>query len=92
MSARSTARTAYPSDAASCGGCDARWTALGAAHCAGCHRTFSGLRLFDAHRHARGDRGGCTDPETLPGIEYRDGMWRGPAMTDAERDRTRTAS
>lgn len=30
-----------------CGGCPSTWTALGAAHCSACHRTFSNVGLFD---------------------------------------------
>lgn len=44
-----------------CGGCDTEWTGLGKCHCAGCHRTFSGVTLFDLH-HSRGK---CVDPATL---------------------------
>jgi hypothetical protein len=36
-----------------CGGCDATWTAAAACHCARCHRTFTGLTAFDAHRAAQ---------------------------------------
>jgi hypothetical protein len=48
-------------------------------HCSGCHNTFSGLGLFEAHRGAEGENGHCIPPHTLD-AEYRDGMWRGPAM------------
>lgn len=48
------------SDGGTCSGCDARWTGISRAHCAGCHRTFAGPSLFDAHR-----RDGCLDPETI---------------------------
>lgn len=76
-----------------CGGCDARWTGPNRAHCSGCHRTFSGPTLFDAHRHQRGDRGGCEDPAALlvqrgprtgqPVMFLRDGIWSGPEMDEA---------
>jgi hypothetical protein len=71
-----------------CSGCDAVWTAMSAAHCAGCHRTLAGSTLFDRHRHARGDHGSCLDPATLLGptgdriMFFRDGMWRGPEASD----------
>lgn len=43
--------------------CGARWSGARTAHCGGtCHRTFSGVSTFDAHR--RGGR--CVDPEVLP--------------------------
>lgn len=76
-----------PVGATGCGGCSERWTAPGAAHCGGCHRTFSAAGLFDRHRSAAGEHGRCLDPATIDGIEFRDGMWRGPEMTDAERER-----
>lgn len=59
-----------------CGRCAARWTAAGAAHCAGCHRTFSTVSGFDKHR-TRDD--GCLEPTTV-GLEYRNGAFRGPQM------------
>lgn len=73
-----------------CGGCDASWTALGAAHCSGCHRTFSSVGLFDRHRTAAGgEHGSCLDPGRLVNAStgervafLRDGIWRGPEMTD----------
>ncbi|AYR02438.1 hypothetical protein SEA_AFFECA_55 [Gordonia phage Affeca] len=46
--------------------CGARWSALGACHCSGCHRTFTALTPFDRHR--RGDQ--CLDPATLGLIEH----------------------
>lgn len=74
-----------------CGGCPATWTAMGAAHCSGCHRTFSSVGLFDRHRSAAGsEHGSCFDPSRLvnaktgaPVAEFRDGMWRGPEMDEA---------
>ena len=53
-----------------CGQCDARWTALTAAHCAGCHRTFAALAGFDAHRVD----GACVRPETV-GLHVEGGYW-----------------
>lgn len=85
-----TTRQARPATLITCGGCDATWTAQGAAHCAasGCHRTFSAAGLFDKHRSTPGEHGRCLDPATLTArdgsalFEFRDGMWRGPEMTD----------
>lgn len=78
-----------------CGGCDATWTGTSICHCGNCHHTFSGLGLFDKHRSQYGDRGACLDPDTLtiqqganlgePLMHYRDGMWRGPEMTDEQK-------
>lgn len=80
-----------------CSGCDETWTAPGAAHCGatGCHRTFAGVALFDAHRSAAGEHGACLDPETLIGrggarkgerlMFFREAMWRGPEMTEAQK-------
>lgn len=87
------------SERATCGGCDASWTGTSPCHCAapGCHRTFSGIRLFDAHRHHRGEHGGCLDPETVTNARgervmfFRDGMWRGPEMSDEEKSRASSA-
>jgi hypothetical protein len=79
-----------------CSGCSAVWTATGAAHCsaAECHRTFSTPRLFDSHRHARGDHGGCLNPAMLTNARtgdrimfLRDGMWRNPEMPPDQRER-----
>jgi len=64
---------------ATCGRCAARWTAARAAHCAGCHRTFSTVGGFDRHRRG----GACLDPTTV-GLELRDGAFRGPRLTPEE--------
>lgn len=72
-----------------CSGCEATWMAKLACHCAAanCHRTFSGLALFDLHRSAEGKHGRCLDPAQVtnqagvPAMEFRGGMWRGPQMT-----------
>lgn len=80
-----------PSETATCSGCPERWTGRSVAHCAACHRTFSGVSAFDRHRSVRGDHGACVDPADIPGIEHRDGMWRGPAM-DADALAARTGA
>lgn len=75
-----------------CAGCADTWTALGAAHCAACHNTFSGVALFDLHRSQYGERGACQDPNEVrhkkTGYQlmfFRDGMWRGPEMTEEQK-------
>lgn len=72
--------------------CGHTWTALGAAHCSSCHRTFSAVGLFDKHRSAVGDHGRCHNPaEILHNrtqeqlMHFRDDMWRGPEMTDQQK-------
>lgn len=67
------------------GTCGATWTGARACHCSGCCRTFSGLHLFDAHRRGYGERGSCLEPEEMPGVELRDGIWRHPQMTEDEK-------
>lgn len=83
---RARATVEPPPRLLTCSGCPETWTAAGAAHCGapGCHRTFAGATLFDRHRHARGEHGGCLAPAAIcaPNGErimfFRDGMWRGP--------------
>jgi hypothetical protein len=50
-----------------------------------CHRTFSGVDLFDRHRKDVKGVGTCVDPATLltkddgnPTQVFRDGLWRSP--------------
>lgn len=72
-----------------CNGCTATWTAQNAAHCSVCHHTFSTVALFDAHRHG----GRCLHPLwvlTKSGekrMQFRNGMWRGPEMTEEQKAR-----
>jgi hypothetical protein len=79
--------------AITCSGCPAQWTGASRTHCSGCHRTSSGLTLFDAHRSPRGDHGTCLDPATLtaadgsPRMRLRDGIWSGPEMDEAAKAR-----
>lgn len=73
-------RLRYRRQWASCGGCDARWTSLAWAHCATCHRTFGAVTGFDRHRR----RGVCVDPETIPELVLRNGVWR-KAMSASSR-------
>lgn len=74
-----------------CKGCEASWTGLKMCHCGACHRTFSTVRLFDKHRSPVGDHGSCKDPSTIttrvgdPVMVLAGGVWRGPAMTEAQK-------
>lgn len=80
-----------------CSGCEATWTGVTTAHCAadGCHQTFASVALFDAHRSQDGERGACIPPAEVQGrngeqrLFFRAGMWRGPEMTEVERERMR---
>jgi hypothetical protein len=49
----------------------ARWWSLHTAHCGSCHRTFSRVSNFDAHRRG----GACVDPASR-GLVERGGVWR----------------
>lgn len=75
----------------SCSGCSNTWTAGGAAHCGGCHRTFSTPSRFDMHRSARGERGTCLDPAEVVSASgerqlfLRGGIWRGPELTEEQK-------
>ena len=83
-------KASTPPPRATCGGCDSTWTGTAACHCSGCHRTFSGVGLFDKHRSAVGEYGACIDPATItdkhdqPVTFFRDGMWRGPELTEEQ--------
>jgi hypothetical protein len=78
-----------------CGTCPATWTGTSACHCAGCHQTFVSATLFDAHRAQYGERGVCRRPADLtytsgsragePVMFFREGMWRGPEMTEEQK-------
>jgi hypothetical protein len=78
-----------------CGGCGASWSALSAAHCGSCHRLFASVSLFDMHRSQDGDHGACIPPGEVQGrngeqrLFFRDGMWRGPELSDEQRNRLR---
>lgn len=82
-----------PANAITCGTCEEWWTALGAAHCSGCHRTFSTTNLFDRHRSSVGAHGSCLDPEKVVNTKgdrimfFRDNMWRGPEMTAEQKQK-----
>lgn len=84
--------TATPRHSCQCG---ATWPGLSPCHCSACHRTFSGVVLFDKHRHAQGEHGGCHDPETIRNRRTGeklmflrdDGIWHGPEMDKAALNR-----
>lgn len=88
----SAPRTSNRYSRITCSGCDASWTALNACHCSNCHATFSGVALFDRHRSvAGGEHGSCLPPGRLCATTgervmfRRDGMWRGPEMTEEQK-------
>lgn len=58
-----------------CGGCASRWRGVSRCHCAGCHRTFGGLGMFDAHRRDVKGKGTCLDPEAL-GLHLVSDVWQ----------------
>lgn len=63
-----------------CSGCTTTWSGLNICHCSACHRTFTILRWFDAHR-ANG--GACADPV---GLKHETGSRIGqPLMRLSER-------
>jgi hypothetical protein len=87
-----TAEPARQPTLITCSGCHDTWTAGGAAHCTACHCLFSTPRLFDLHRSTRGgDHGSCLNPATVTRTTgervmfQRDGMWRGPEMTEEQK-------
>jgi hypothetical protein len=86
-------RVRRPAPPNTCGGCEATWTGDGRAHCAGCHRTFSGVTTFDQHRSQAGEHGTCLDPETVVGktgdrlLIDRGDIWSGPEMSDEAKAR-----
>jgi hypothetical protein len=73
--------------------CGAKWYGVSRCHCSACHRTFSGVALFDRHRSSAGEHGTCLDPATLivqrgartgqPEMYLREGVWSGPEMDEA---------
>lgn len=62
-----------------CAGCDSRWGGLGRAHGSCCHRTYSGITAFDAHRKG----GVCNLPGDVGLVRRDDGIWGYPADEDA---------
>lgn len=75
------------------GACGKSWKQRGnrTGHCSGCHETFEGEALFDAHRSTFDDGGrGCLDPNEMTfrgsALRLENGSWRGPKMSDAARE------
>jgi hypothetical protein len=75
-----------------CAKCQTKWSGAAVAHCSGCHASFAGVSLFDKHRTVRGEHGTCLDPETVRNgrtgqrvMFLRDGVWRGPEMTEEQK-------
>lgn len=92
------------SQTATCTRCQHQWTGLAVAHCSACCRTvggpaatFSSAGLFDKHRRPTGERGVCLNPGNVVNAAgeqvmfFRDGMWRGPEMTDEAKAARRSA-
>jgi hypothetical protein len=65
--------------------CGARWSGYSTSHCRGCHRTFTAVGPFDAHRV----KGVCKDPAEL-GMVLADGRayeaWRLPDREEPTND------
>lgn len=80
------------------GSCGRTWRQRGnrTGHCSGCHETFEGEKLFDAHRVTLNDgTRGCADPRSMEWqgepLRIENGTWRGPRMDAEERERYRAA-
>jgi hypothetical protein len=65
--------------------CGASWSGEDRMHCGGCHLTFDGIELWDAHRP--GDR--CVHPRTLGLAPTKNHIWYRP--DSAERVQSRLA-
>lgn len=70
-----------------CSGCDASWNGYNTAHCNGCHRTFTGMTAWEAHRtgtHTKGRT--CLNPQDVglidAGRKY--SCWANPGTYDYE--------
>jgi hypothetical protein len=57
-----------------CSGCPASWASMRAAHCAGCHLTFSTVANFDRHRR----NFVCIGPEDAGLVRDDRGVWKQP--------------
>ncbi len=69
------------------GACGKTWVQRGnrTGHCGGCHETFEGIALFDAHQSLNPDGSViCADPAQMTyrkqPLRLVDGTWRGPEM------------
>ena len=76
------------------GACGKTWKQRGnrTGHCGGCHETFEGIALFDAHQRVGPDgEVTCLDPAVMTTgpksnrqpLRFVDGTWRGPKMPDS---------
>ena len=81
------------------GVCGKTWKQRGnrTGHCSGCHETFEGETLFDAHRVTLDDgTRGCLDPAAMKHagqpLRLINGSWRGPGMTDEALARRKAAA
>lgn len=81
---------AEPSDVRGSCVCGRKWAGLREAHCTLCHRQFSTVRNFDAHRINRGPVTECVDPLTIPGrdgkrrMRIRESAWGDVYVLDSE--------
>jgi len=63
-----------------CGKCDSRWGGYRTAHCAQCHKTFSGIDAFDKHldidyRRPSGTEVACKEPRVCRLVVNSLGYW-----------------
>lgn len=87
--------TSLPSDHDTAHGvCGKTWRQRGnrTGHCGGCHETFEGEGVFDAHRVTLDDgTRGCLKPESMKFrgelLRLENGTWRGPRMSEAAKAR-----
>ncbi len=75
------------------GACGKTWRQRGnrTGHCSGCHETFEGEALFDAHRRTADDGTRiCLEPAAMEfrgePVRLENGTWRGPKMSAAARN------
>lgn len=79
-----SARTAPKATPHRCGGCGGTWSALGAAHCATCHTTFSTAGNFDRHRTSARKADGCLPPASDGFVLNSRGTWGLPGRDDED--------
>jgi hypothetical protein len=60
-----------------CARCRSTWTGFSAAHCDGCHQTFTGREAFDAHRVGTHAKRRCADPAVVGLVKIRRPHWTG---------------
>lgn len=73
----------HPEHNTSHGACGRTWQQRGnrTGHCAGCHETFEGIALFDAHQTSDNGITVCKSPETMEhprgwSLKQVNGSWR----------------